>query len=490
MTRWHRAVVALVLAGCAGPATPPAAAPVDRAAKVAAGLLGPVRIDGTEPERFSLADRLAKYHIPGVTIAVADSGRIVWARGFGLKQVGTNDSVGAETLFQAASISKPVSATAALALVEQGKLSLDRNVNDFLTSWKLPENGFTAKEKVTLRRIMSHSAGLSVHGFGGYQVGDPLPTVPQILDGAKPANSGPVRVEAVPGTRWSYSGGGTTLMQLVMMDVTGEPFDALMKRLVLAPAGMTHSLYSAGLPDSLAPLAASAHTADGAMIPGRWHVYPELGPASLWSTPTDLLHWAMAITDARAGRSKAILSDTMATRMLTVEKAPTGLGPFLEGSGRAFRFGHGGDNAGFHADLVYFPETGQGAAIMTNGDLGQQLIAEIKLAIAAEYHWPDVAQRVVKVVALDSAALARVTGSYLISYEGRKIPLSFSVRDGKLVGESPVLGAEEILAEGPGAFVGTNRGFSYRFDLGSQGPARGVDIEAAPGFTLRADRVK
>jgi CubicO group peptidase (beta-lactamase class C family) len=468
----------LWLAACSRPAATPANAGPDRIARVTDGLIEAVQIEGRPPRRFPLAERMAKYHIPGVTIAVADSGRIVWARGFGLKQAGTRDSVGPETLFQAASISKPVSATAALVLVEQGKLALDENVNAYLRSWKLPDNQYTAKEKVTLRRIMSHSAGLSVHGFEGYTPGEPLPTVPQIRDGAKPANSGPVRVVRVPGTEWSYSGGGTTLMQLVLMDVTGEPFDVLVKRLELDPAGMTNSLYAAPLPAELESRAASAHTADGTMIKGRWHVYPELGPAALWTTPTDLLKWAIAIADARAGRSRAILSDTMAKRMLTVEKAPTGLGPFLEGSGRGFRFGHGGDNAGFHADLVYFPETGQGAAIMTNGDLGQQLITEIKLAIAAEYGWPDAGPTTVTMASLDSATLARIAGDYLIDYDSQQIPVTVKLTEGFLVAGSPALGEEVLLPESAESFVGSNRAFKYRF-TGDR-----LTITAGPGFEL------
>ena len=481
-------MLVLAAVNCAGPAATPPKPGVDRIGRVIHGLVGAAQVEGRPVRKLSLADQMAKYHVPGVSIAVADSGRIVWARGFGLKQAGTADSVKSETLFQAASISKPVSATATLRLAEQGKLSLDENVNSYLESWKLPENRFTAKEKVTLRRIMSHSAGLSVHGFEGYAPTDPLPTVPQILDGKKPANSPPVRVVAVPGTHWSYSGGGTTVMQLVLMDVTGEPFPALMKRLVLDPAGMTNSLYAAPLPTALEPQAASAHDSDGKMLPGRWHVYPELGPAALWTTPTDLLKWAEEIAADRAGRSRKLLSDTMATRMLTVEKAPTGLGPFLEGTGRGFRFGHGGDNAGFHCDLVYFPETGQGAAIMTNGDLGQQLMSEIRLAIAAEYGWPASGPKMVKIVALDSAAMARITGEYVIRYEGQRIPVTVAVDSGRLTVRSPALGAEELLPESPLSFVGSNRAFSYRFAADRPGKATGFDLVVEPGFELKGER--
>ena len=225
------------------------------------------------------------------------------------------------------------------------------------------------------------------------------------------------------------------------------------------------------------------------MVPGRWHVYPELGPAALWSTPTDLLKWALEIAASRAKESNKLLSDTTAARMLTIEMGPTGLGPFLEGSGRGFRFGHGGDNRGFHADLVYFPETRQGAAIMTNGELGQQLITEIKLAIAAEYGWPDAGPKVVKVVPLDSTAMDRVVGDYVIVYEKQEIPVSVTTDSGRVVVRSPALGAEELVPESPDTFIGTNRAFVYRFSHDA-GKAARFELTAGPGFTLRAERRK
>lgn len=448
------------------------------------------RVAGRPPVRWALADRLAHYKIPGVSIAVVDSGRIVWARGFGLKQAGTADSVTALTLFQAASISKPISATAALHLVDQGKLNLDLNVNRYLTSWQVPDNQFTSTEKVTLRRLMSHTAGLGVHGFPGYAVTDSIPSVVEVLNGTKPrANTGPVRVETVPGTAWSYSGGGTTIMQLLLTDVTGKPYPALMQEFVLGPAGMTASTYEQPLPASRHAEAASGHLADGTMIPGRWHVYPEMGPAGLWTTPTDLLKWALEISAARAGRSTRFFSQATAREMLTVVKPPTGLGPFLDGSGRGFRFGHGGDNAGFHADLVFFPETGQGAAIMTNGDAGQDLISEIRTAIAAEYGWPDSAPITLSAATVDSAALARLVGTYLVGPAGMRLPATIFRNGATLMIRSPFQPAEEeLVPESPTVFVGLSHGYRFEFTGRPAGPADSVRITVAPGMIYAGAR--
>jgi len=484
-------LVATLLAGCQptdNTASSSAAADQARIAAVTGGLRAPVQAKGVPVTTWSLADRMAHYKVPGLSIAVLDSGRIVWARGFGVKEAGGADSVTPETLFQAASISKPVAATGTLRLVEQGKLSLDENVNAKLTSWQVPENRFTRTEKVTLRRILSHSAGLTIHGFPGYAATDTVPNLVQVLDGKKPANTAPVRVDTVPGARWSYSGGGVTIEQLLVSDVTGEPFPALMQRLVLGPIGMTRSSYEQPLPEARAAEAARGHLTAGTMIPGRWHTYPEMAAAGLWTTPTDLAKWSLAIAAARAGRDTTLLSQAMATRMLTVEKGQYGLGPGLTGSGRGFNFGHGGANEGFRSVVIYFPETGQGAAVMANGDAGSELIGELLYAAAAEYRWPDYGPKEVAVVTVDSVALARLTGEYVVTVEKQQVPLTVAIEAGGLVLKSPLSAEPEVLlAESPKAFVGASSGTRFEFDLAAAGKARGVKIDR-DGFILLAKR--
>lgn len=206
------------------------------------------------PIRLGLEKLIELYHVPGLSIAVIDNFQIVWAKAYGVIETGSSKPVTSRTLFQAGSISKPVAATGALSLVEQGKLSLDEDVNQKLKSWKVPENEFAKNQKVTLRRLMSHSAGLTVHGFPGYDVNDPVPTLVQIFNGEKPANTAPIRVDFVPGTQSRYSGGGVTIEQQLMMDVTGKPFPALMREIVLGKIGMTDSSYEQPLPPPLAAM--------------------------------------------------------------------------------------------------------------------------------------------------------------------------------------------------------------------------------------------
>jgi CubicO group peptidase (beta-lactamase class C family) len=455
--------VALVLSGCRSAASSgvESAADTVRMGRVLSGLRGDIQVQGRPARTWLLAERMAHYRTPGVSIAVLDGGRIAWARGFGLKTAGTTDSVTAETLFQAASISKPVAATATLRLVAQGTLALDTNVNRYLQSWQVPDNRFTGTDKVTLRRILSHSAGLTVHGFPGYAENAPLPSVVQILNGKKPANTAAVRVDTTPGAIWRYAGGGTTVQQLLLTDVTGEPFPSLLKRLVLDPAGMTHSTYEQPLPESRWPQAAWAHDTGGKAIQGSWHAYPEMAAAGLWTTPTDLSRWALAIAAARAGTDTTLLPPVLAKEMLTEQKGGFGLGPTVRGSGREFRFGHGGSNEGFRSTLVYYPEAGVGAVIMGNSDASGRLIQEIENAIAAEYAWPDHSPRVITAIAADSATLAAVTGVYQLEAGRQKFPLTLKLENGVLMVQVPFDIPEEVIPVEPGAFVGLDSGLRF-----------------------------
>src|SRR5713226_7121154 len=249
-------------------------------------LLPPVVLKGEKG--YSLEERMRHYKVEAVSVAVIRDFRVLWTEARGFADREAKEPATTRTLFQAGSISKPVTASGVLREVEAGKLLLDRDVNEYLKSWKLPENEFTAKQKVTLERILSHSAGLTVHGFPGYAAGGPVPTVPQLLDGVPPANTAAVRVEFEPGTKWQYSGGGYTIAQLVMTDTLQKSFPELMRELVLAPAGMAHSTYEQPLPPERLGLAAVGYRTNGAPLPGKRHTYPEMAAAGLWTTSEDL----------------------------------------------------------------------------------------------------------------------------------------------------------------------------------------------------------
>jgi CubicO group peptidase (beta-lactamase class C family) len=336
--------------------------------------------------RYSLKEVMAASGIPAISLAVISRYALADTLAFGTTAVGETSSVRPDTLFQAASISKPVAATAALALVHQGRLDLDGNVNDRLKSWRVPDNAFTAREKVTLRRLISHTAGLSVHGFPGYAAGVPLPTIPQILDGLAPANTEPVRVMFEPGSRQEYSGGGITIEQLLMTDVTGRAFADLMHDTVLAPTGMTNSTFVQPLPNALASRAAAGTGFDGTMIPGRWHTYPEMAAAGLWTTPTDLARFAIATARSRLGKSNPILPIAMMDEMF--RKVPNGefLGFFGDPRNPGV-FQHNGGNAGYRSLLMMNADTGDGIVTMTNADGGWGLMELTVRRIATQRGW-------------------------------------------------------------------------------------------------------
>lgn len=408
-----------------------------RIALIENGLLPAVVIKGQAVRAMKLRERMQFYKVPGLSVAFFDHGRIIWARAYGLADVAAKKPVTAETLFQAASISKPGSALAALHLVGEGKLSLDENVNEKLRTWKVPENQFTVQKKVTLRRILSHTAGLPFQGLPGYASGEPIPTLLQILNGERPANTGPIRVDVVPGTIWRYSNEGYVVLQTLMSDVTGKPFPEIMNELVLRPAGMTHSTYEQPFPRNLWSLAATPYDDNGEPVKDGWHTYPEMAPAALWTTPSDLAHMAIEIQNEYAGKSNKILSQQMVREMLTREKDDWGLGVALP-PGHKARFAHGGQNAGYRCDLEAYTE-GPGLAVMTNSDGGEFLIQELLRAVAKEYSWPDFQPIERTVAKIDPAILRAYAGTYENPNAGK---VTVSMKNNTLYVQADPLGPE------------------------------------------------
>ncbi len=393
-------------------------------------LAAPVQAPSDSLDAFIRA-QMAMRKIPGLSLAIIDKGRIVYAKGYGVTAPGGKTPVTTETLFLAGSISKSVSATGALKLVEAGTLSLDGNVNDKLTTWKVPDNGFTGTEKVTLRRILSHSAGLTVHGFDGYEVGTPVPTLVQVLDGTPPANSPPVQVDTTPGTLWRYSGGGYTVMQLMMDDVTGTPFEQWMAVNVLAPFGMTHSSFQQPPSSTMLPFAAAGQYAPGRPVPGRFHLYPEMAAAGLWTNASDLARFAMGLQQSLAGGPNPVISQAMTRQMLTDTKDSDGLGVFLEGAGDSLFFVHGGRDEGFDAYMGAFAERGQGLVIMINANDNSGMMRRIYEFVARQYDWAG-RQAPLAVVPekIPGARLASYGGYYEVASNQM---LTLAMRSGRLV---------------------------------------------------------
>jgi CubicO group peptidase (beta-lactamase class C family) len=356
----------------------------------------------------TLFERMEHYNVPGVSIAVINSDVIEWAKGYGTIEVGSDKSVTPDTLFQSASIGKSITAVGTMHFVEKGYLCLDEDVNEKLISWKVPENFFTRHEKVTLRRLLSHSAGMTVHGFRGYAEGEKIPTLLQILDGKPPANNESIRVDKTPGKAFRYSGGGFQVVQQLLEDIQNEPFSVIMQEIVLRPSGMTASAYELVLPENIKDIAAAAHNVNGRPASGKWHNLAAFGAGGgLWTTPTDLARFGIEISKAYKGKSKKILSKK-STEIILAPQTGTGqfgrrvskllpgfcsqlqygLGFILCGERQNFIFWHGGHNLpGYISLLVVMPEKEQGISIMINGEKGAVLIAEIFLSFAQAYGW-------------------------------------------------------------------------------------------------------
>lgn len=371
------------------PGAPASAASQDSTADYISAIERPRDSDGDSLARLTLPELMEKLGVPGVSIAVIRDFEVHWAKAYGVADVATGAPVDVGTVFQAASISKPVAAMAVLKAVQDGVFSLDDDINDILTSWTLDGGEFTRDRPVTPRLLTSHTSGLGDgFGFPGYGPDAPLPTLVQILNGEDPSNVGNVFMERPPLTAMKYSGGGVTVMQLALMDALARPFPEIMDEYVLGPIGMENSSFEQPISAARDGNAARAHGADGTAMGPKWHVYPEMAAAGLWTTPTDLARFAIEVQESAAGRSNLVLSRDMVREMLT----PVGVGAYavgfaIEHLGEGWYFSHGGSNWGFRANFGAHTAKGYGLVIMTNGSRGGAVAREISERIQRAYGW-------------------------------------------------------------------------------------------------------
>ncbi|CAI3804181.1 serine hydrolase domain-containing protein [Rheinheimera sp. MM224] len=459
----------------------------EKISRVEQGLSTSVVVKGASAKKMRLADRMHYHQVPAVSIAVVNNGQLEWARAYGVNVVGKAEHTTPTTLFQTASISKAVSAMAALHLVEQGKLQLDGDVNNQLKSWKLPDNEFTKEHKVSLRQLLNHSGGVNVHGFHGYEMTQTVPSLLAVLNGDSPANSAAVRVEAIPGTKWSYSGGGYTIIQLMMMEASKQDFPQLLQDIVFTPLDMQHSRFAARLPQQERNNAAAGHNGSGAAITGLWHQNPELAAAGMWSTPSDLAKIIIEVQKSDAGTSDKILSSPMTKTMLTRGLGETGLGFFVEQQPDRTSFSHSGGNEGFRTLLFGYTKTGQGAVVLTNSDNGSALIQEIFASIAAEYNWPDFKVVQKSTIAPDATLNQKLAGEYLLLDK----PASIISEGNRLYFQSNLISSKrlELHRETETSFFLTSPDATVRFETDAKNKVTGFSLIKGVN-TYKAERVK
>jgi CubicO group peptidase (beta-lactamase class C family) len=405
------ACVALLLSGCVDQETVESIDHEAMIKRIEKTIQPNFRIAGEDVPTYSIDERLKMLGIPGVSIAFAQNGEVVWAKAYGMADSVSNRAMTTETILLAGSISKPVAAVRTHQLVEEGVLDLDEDVNTYLNSWTLPENEFTVTEKVTLRRILNHTAGLTVWGFPGYDKGDDIPSVQEVLDGK--GNTDSVRVYKIPGESWMYSGGGYTIMQLVIDEVEQDTFYTSMQQHVLDQINMSGSTFENPLPERYHSIAATGYRGNGDEVEGKWPIYPEMAAAGLWTTPTQLIQYAIEIQDIHLNQKDGILSYETVEEMITPGMNNHGLGPSAEED----FFGHGGADEGFRANLVASKKEPWAMVVMVNSDNGQ-IIREIELAIADAYGLSGIEPDERKVVELNDEELESYVGQYNIQQLG------------------------------------------------------------------------
>jgi len=450
------------------------------------GLIKAVVFKGQEPERMMLEDRMSYYRVPGVSIAVIYQHRIDWAKAYGIEEAGRSEPVTTHSLFQAASLSQPVAALAAFCFVDEGRINLDSDVNEFLSSWKLPENRITRENKVTLRTLLSHCAGLIPHEFRGYSQSKPMPTLRQILDGQKPANSPAARVYAVPGTQYSYSELGYAILQQLLIDLEEKPFPQIMKESVFQPLGMERSTFECPLPPGVKEMAVTGHLRKGQPLEGKWSRYPEMAAAGLWTTPTDLALFLIDVMKTARGESWKIVSAELARAMLTPQINIQGCGFLIEDMGDNLFLHMKGRNEGFECFMVAYPVKGEGVVVMTNSDNGSYLIEEIMRGVSAAYEWPHFQPEEKTLYRLDSSVYAQYVGKYEINPE---YVLDVAHEDYYLVitptGQAPT----RFFAQGLSVFFSTDPYIVIRFEKDDEGRVTGL-IMRQRGQSTQAKKIE
>jgi CubicO group peptidase (beta-lactamase class C family) len=419
--------------------------------RVENGLLPAVAVEGELGQKANIVDRMGHYGVPGLLVAVIHEGEIAWERAYGVTEAGGEMPVTSQTMFQAASISKPVTAAATLALVQDGSLALDEDINQWLRSWKVPENEFTEGRSITLRGLLSHTAGFSGNdGVGGYEPGTAIPTITQALNGEPPATTPPVRVKSRGGTQ-GYGGSGYAVLQQLLIDVSEKPFPELMHETVFLPLGMNRSTFA----QYPAPAdIAKGHHAGGEPVSSGYQVYSGLATAGLWTTASDLATFAVSIQDASAGESQRVLTQEMAQQMVRPHLSECyrcwGLGFEIVGEGSERWFTHDGINPGFDSKLIANVSTGDGAVVMTNGSLSYGLIYEILDSIATEYGWPDYPVKgQTESVPIPQDALDSIPGVYELEPD---FPVTVVADGERLFLQIPTQGLTEIYASTPTSF--------------------------------------
>ncbi len=435
------------------------------------GLLKAVVFKGQKPERMKLSERMQYYQVPAVSMAVIDKFQLDWAKAYGLKDIESQDPVTVDTFFQAASLSQSASALGSLYLAQEGSLQLDEDINKKLRAWKIPAAKPMERKKISLRQLLTHTAGLAEVEYSGYTSSQEFPSLKQILRGEKPAKTPQPWVALAPGSEIRYSEAGFVILQQLIEDMEKRPFSQFMKEAIFKPLQMNNSGFWCPLPPDLHERAAAGHFRQGKPINGKYCLYPELAAAGLWTTASDLARLAVEIMGSAMGHSSKLISTQLAREMLTAQVGNQGLGFKVDGEGDSLHFYQSGHNAGFECFLIAYPVRGQGAVIMTNSDNGSYLIDEILRAISDAYDWPHFKPEVKPLYRLQPSLYDQYVGRYQVSSD---YYLDITHQDYNLIVEPTDQLPTKFYVESQTIFFSTDPYIQIQFVRDNQGKITGL----------------
>lgn len=434
----------------------------DNRSRVERSLMPAVVFVDEGPTYHTIAERMSRYNVPGLSIALIHDGQVEWVAGYGVTAAGGSDPVSPETLFQAGSIAKPVAAVAAMRMRDAGLIDLDAEIQTVLQDYVIPDGEQTPENPLTFRNLLSHTAGATPGGYMGYARGDPYPTALQVVRGQLPANSPEVTVTTPPGTELAYSGGGYTIVQLAIADVTGDAFERALNDWVLSVLGMSRSTYAQSLSQELEEAAALGHAPDGTVVPGGWRVHPEMAAAGLWSTTPDLAAFAVELRKAYLGEGR-LLEHSSAVELLTEQMDGHAFGFVLQLHGDNPSFSHAGGTVGYRAFMTMDLHTGNGAVIMTNSDQGMDLARELLRASSFVYGWEGFKTTVMPRIALQTDALTTLEGTYDF---GNGVQVRIALQDSAEALSITFPNGDEygLVPTGPLSFVDPESGVTVDFE--------------------------
>ncbi len=384
---------------------------VEIKAQLENGIRGQVKFLG-EPENFSLiTDKMSEYKIPALSLAILNEGKIEWADIYQNADFPEEQKLNCASIFQAASLSKPVTFLAAVRMHAAGDIDLDKNVQNYLKDFELPQGKQTAENPVTFRNIFSHTSGITSGGYQGYAKDLALPSDLAIVRGGAGVNTPAIEVITPPNESLAYSGGGYTLAELALQDIYKDDFSNIMKKWILEPAGMKHSEFTQPLPDSKSNQVAKGHTQSGEVVAGGWNNYPEQAAAGLWSNAIDMAKFLIEIYNAYQGKS-SIFSQSDIKSILSHERDGSVYGFIVNRAGDDIAITHYGGNAGYRTGMTISLTSGNGLVYLINSDNGGALGNELILSTSQVYDWQHFKQTSVQRKQVSADVLKELTGKY------------------------------------------------------------------------------